>query len=204
MSISLLFRCCHCSLKFGCPFSLYDRRHDGEDDRKELIECGQVETKSRLYLIDPDEDRCVEDHLVIVKATSREDAIEKYGMRVGIKEKIFLIFVYDYRYGDGFASHFWDWAECSYGVRRVVPSFQEFSRRIRTFFGDRTDFAEIYLAYCRDDPVDESSAASWDDVVELYAVAMHIFSDEMLLYIWSHAAWHSTRAFLLDDIARFD
>jgi len=139
----------------------------------------------KLYLINPDVDECNEDHLLIVKAASKEEAVGKYGLWAGIKEEWFLDFVYDCWGVDGFAFQLWRTGRGD--IEQVQrPTSQEFRKKVGVFFGDRADFAEMYFAYYRDDQME------------------CIFPDEMLLYVWQHAEWHGIRAFLLDDIARLD
>ena len=142
----------------------------------------EIGTK-KLYLISSCEG-CEGDDQLIVEAASEGEAINKYGLRVGIKESWFLDFVYDCRGPDGLA--FQLWSDGYTDIDQPRPSPGEFKCTVSAFFGDRMDFVERYLACYGDEVVERS------------------FPDEMLLYIWQHSEWHGTWALLLDDIARLD
>ena len=89
------------------------------------------------------------------EAGNAENALWEYAKRYGYRESYFLESLAHVGTGEGLSGKFWEdislhgWSEMTFDEReRKVAVFE---RNARTFFGEHTDFAEIYLQKCREE-----------------------------------------------------
>lgn len=93
---------------------------------------------------------------VIIRAISKEDALNLYARKIGIQDETFLEFVYEKSANVSFAERFWleteqERQEFSSGGDFVDD--EVFSQRVRLFFREHSEWAETFLeAYFGDSP----------------------------------------------------
>lgn len=111
---------------------------------------------------------------VIIRAASKQDALNLYAHEIGIQDQTYLEFIYEKTVNMSFAEQFW--LETDEEKRRfdsggdVVATDEVFRERVKAFFRDHPEWGEIYLdAYFGGSP-DEP---------------MSDFPGDMLLFIFS-------------------
>lgn len=131
---------------------------------------------------------------VIAHADNETQAAEKFARVEALRDPNFLGYVYGKAVNASFAENFWLHTDEEQDVwnekAEVTAGYDDFERRVREFFGERSDFAEAYLNFYDEDNGDELPH-DW-------------FSDEMLQYIWLHDDWASLTVLPLDNIEQID
>lgn len=143
------------------------------------------------YLIGQGDEEFRDIELTIVVASSPEEAIEKFGKQVAIKDEDFLDYVYGKVINDSFAETFFlhTREENALFTRtgHVNVSDEDFAKRVREYFGEHSEFADLYIAHFFGDD-DENDNTT--------------FPDDMLFYIWTNSNWTMLKAVNLADIER--
>lgn len=142
------------------------------------------------YLVGNAESQFNEGEFAIVTASSPEEAVEKFIRDVTADDALIDGYVRDKSINMGFGSHFWlqtkeenAHAE-QFGEAKIDE--EEFKRRAREFFGDRSDYADFYLeAYFEDDNNPDIAAK---------------FPEGMLAYIWLNSDYSEVKAFDLAEV----
>ena len=91
----------------------------------------------------------LQDHdFVILRAISKEDALNRYANEIGNHYETFLKFVYEKAVNLSFAEQFWFYNENETPVCFSwddLATDQVFIQRVKLFFSEHTQWAEIYL-----------------------------------------------------------
>lgn len=86
---------------------------------------------------------------VIIRANSKQDALNVYAHEIGIQGKTYQEFIYEKAVNMSFAEQFWlETEEEKRGFDSggdVLASDEVFSERVRAFFRDHPEWGEIYL-----------------------------------------------------------
>lgn len=94
-------------------------------------------------------ENALQDHdFVILRAISKKDALNRYANEIAIQDETFLKFVYEKAVNLSFAEQFWFDAKNEMEVHFSwddVVTAQVFIQRVKLFFSEQTEWAEIYL-----------------------------------------------------------
>lgn len=148
----------------------------------------------KRYLVGNAQSQFSEEDFGIVTAASPEEAVEKYVREIAANDNLIDDYVRDKSINMGFGSHFWLQTkdENSYFDESgdIKINDEEFKRRVRKFFGERSDYADFYLeAYFRDDENPNIDVE---------------FPDGMLAYIWLNSDYSEVKAFDLSEIKQVE
>lgn len=114
----------------------------------------------------------------LVSAEDAEEAIYRYVKEISSKEAIFIEFVYDRSINMSFAEEFWlqtDEEQSAFTDNEgdVLAGEEDFKRRVREFFADHHEYADLYLSH-------------WYSEVENSDIE---FPEKMLEYIYFNTSW---------------
>lgn len=143
---------------------------------------------AKQYIVGFAESALEEVQLTRVIAENEEHALDKFAEAVGIKEPKFIEYVYDRSINLSFAENFWlreeYEAEEFDSTGSVLIDDVEFKQRVREFFGDNRDWADLYIDYYFSDEDEQRDS----------------FPKEMLIYIWFESEWAEVMVADLDEL----
>jgi hypothetical protein len=131
------------------------------------------------------------DEIKIVDVEDESQAIGKYLRKYTIKEASFLKYVYGRITNGSFCETFWmatDEEQDAWNENmEILIDDTEFQRRVREFFSERQDFADLYLQnYYREDDIDH--------------IEYGLFPEEMLIWLVYEGNWTDFVVIPLDEI----
>lgn len=141
------------------------------------------------YLVGDPSSRLEERNFFISTADTAQIAIDRYMRTVVIQANSLIRYLCGKSPNASFAESFWIQTEAEVQAFHdngdILIDDEEFRRRVRVFFGEHQDYADIYIGQYFSD----SDACDPDS-----------FSDEMRLYIVYNSNWTSVEAIPLDEI----
>lgn len=140
----------------------------------------------RKYIVGNAEEAVSATEYVIVAADSEAEALERFRAVKVVRDPAFL----DYVYGE-FSENLMPEPEGGFSpYRNVEVSYEDVKREVYNFFGDRTDFAQIYMDFLNSERSEE--------------IPTDQFNTEMLQFISQHTDWMRVAIVPLEDLEQID
>jgi hypothetical protein len=139
-------------------------------------------------------DRPLEDcDFAIIKAPDSDMALALYIRGIGIKDSLFLEYVYEKSINCSFAERFWLLTmdeQLRFVSGELITGADTFKSRVIDFFGENRSFAELYTGYILSDTEPEQ--------------ANGLFPDDMLEFVYLHTDGQDLKILDLEDIPKIE
>jgi len=148
----------------------------------------------KKYLISPTEEF---KDLFIVNAINQDKAIEIFSDFFSLKDGLFLEHIYTKCVNDGFACKFWlkTKKENEHFMKNnaeVLTTDEQFKNRVRKYFGNEKEWAELYLNFYFSD--------NWGFNFET-GLTDYKFPDEMVKFLWiKEINWYGLHIICIEDV----
>ena len=149
---------------------------------------------SSWFLIGDGESALAERQFKVVEAEDADGALETYITEVAIRDDHFIEHIYTRGVNRGFGKKFYlvtpEDNEKFWTTGEPPVSKEVFGERVREFFGDNGNFADLYLQFYFIDPTQSRTSV--------------MFPDDMMVFIFDHLRetedWMALEVIPLDDV----